>query len=53
MGLNKASLFKDLLPQSLKIFGTNLMDLTNLVKSCFGNMVQEGWRGRIRDLKRF
>ena len=52
MWLNRASLFRDMLPQSLKIFGDNLMDLAKLVKSCFGNEVQEGWRSHIKNFKK-
>ena len=52
MWLNRAGLFKDLLPQSLKCFGTNLMDLAKVVKSSFGNDVQEGWRGNIQDFQK-
>ena len=41
-----------MLPQSLKVFGSNLIDLAKVVKSCFGNEVQEGWRGHIQDFKK-
>ena len=51
MWLNRAGLFMDSLPESLKCFGTNLMDLAKVVKSSFGNDVQEGWRGHIKDFK--
>ena len=50
--LNRAGLFKDTLPQELKIFGNCLMALAKVVKSCFGNVVTEGWQRYIEDFKR-
>ena len=52
MWLNKASLFKAMLPQRLKCFGTCLMNLAKVVKTSFGNVVKEGWRRNIQDFKK-
>ena len=45
-------MFRERLPQSLRIFGNTLLALAKLIKSCFGNVVIEGWRRYIQDFKR-
>ena len=50
--LNRAGMFRDTLPQRLKIFGNCLLALAKVVKSCFGNVVIEGWQRYIQDFQR-
>ena len=46
-------MFRDTLPQELKMFGNCLLALAKVVKSCFGNEVTEGWQRYIQEFKRW